>query len=53
MEFIVRKKIDQLMRWTEEGHITFTFHRILFGDLVNQGIFFGKIAGQTWGFTRK
>ena len=24
MEFIVRKKIEQLMRWTEEGHITFT-----------------------------
>ncbi len=23
MEFIVRKKIEQLMRWTEEGHITF------------------------------
>ncbi len=24
MKFSVRKKIEQLMRWTEEGHITLT-----------------------------
>jgi hypothetical protein len=24
MEFLVRKKIEQLMKWMEEGHITFS-----------------------------